>query len=148
MLSALLADRWKCALLISSLTVKSRIGVFCLYVCRSSVELSSDEDGSVSMMKSSEMMNTAQCISQMYRKSLRLTSEQIVRAHLTMSSSFNQYRTFAWWSLVRSNWTFYNLEINWNIAPQNQKKGISNAILHADNTIDIYFHDCITVISL
>ncbi|XP_052415441.1 phosphatidate phosphatase LPIN3 [Carassius gibelio] len=44
---------------------------------KSSVELSSDEDGSVSVRKNSEAMNTAQCISQMYRKSLRLTSEQI-----------------------------------------------------------------------
>ncbi|KAK9973098.1 hypothetical protein ABG768_023845 [Culter alburnus] len=44
---------------------------------KSSVELSSDEDGSLSMK--SETLNTAQCISQMYRKSLRLTSEQIVR---------------------------------------------------------------------
>ncbi|KTF84955.1 hypothetical protein cypCar_00027012, partial [Cyprinus carpio] len=42
---------------------------------KSSVELSSDED--VSVRKNSEAMNTAQCISQMYRKSLRLTSEQI-----------------------------------------------------------------------
>ncbi|XP_077056000.1 phosphatidate phosphatase LPIN2 [Siphateles boraxobius] len=49
---------------------------------KSSVELSSDEDGSVSMMKDSEMMNTAQCISQMYRKSLRLTSEQIESLNL------------------------------------------------------------------
>ncbi|CAM4619869.1 unnamed protein product [Leuciscus chuanchicus] len=49
---------------------------------KSSVELSSDEDGSVSMMKSIEMMNTAQCISQMYRKSLRLTSEQIESLNL------------------------------------------------------------------
>ncbi|KAK7154749.1 hypothetical protein R3I93_009640 [Phoxinus phoxinus] len=49
---------------------------------KSSVELSSDEDGSLSMMKNSEMMNTAQCISQMYRKSLRLTSEQIETLNL------------------------------------------------------------------
>uniref|UniRef100_A0A671L7F7 phosphatidate phosphatase n=1 Tax=Sinocyclocheilus anshuiensis TaxID=1608454 RepID=A0A671L7F7_9TELE len=48
----------------------------------SSVELSSDEDGSVSMRKNSEAMITAQCISQMYRKSLRLTSEQIESLNL------------------------------------------------------------------
>uniref|UniRef100_A0A671Q610 phosphatidate phosphatase n=1 Tax=Sinocyclocheilus anshuiensis TaxID=1608454 RepID=A0A671Q610_9TELE len=48
----------------------------------SSVELSSDEDGSVSMRKNSEAMDTAQCISQMYRKSLRLTSEQIESLNL------------------------------------------------------------------
>lgn len=48
---------------------------------KSSVELSSDEDGSLSMGKSSEM-NTVQCISQMYRKSLRLTSEQIESLNL------------------------------------------------------------------
>uniref|UniRef100_A0A673NFP5 phosphatidate phosphatase n=1 Tax=Sinocyclocheilus rhinocerous TaxID=307959 RepID=A0A673NFP5_9TELE len=48
----------------------------------SSAELSSDEDGSVSMRKNSEAMNTAQCISQMYRKSLRLTSEQIESLNL------------------------------------------------------------------
>uniref|UniRef100_A0A673N6H0 phosphatidate phosphatase n=1 Tax=Sinocyclocheilus rhinocerous TaxID=307959 RepID=A0A673N6H0_9TELE len=47
-----------------------------------SAELSSDEDGSVSMRKNSEAMNTAQCISQMYRKSLRLTSEQIESLNL------------------------------------------------------------------
>uniref|UniRef100_A0A8C2F4R4 phosphatidate phosphatase n=1 Tax=Cyprinus carpio TaxID=7962 RepID=A0A8C2F4R4_CYPCA len=47
---------------------------------RSSVELSSDED--VSVRKNSEAMNTAQCISQMYRKSLRLTSEQIESLNL------------------------------------------------------------------
>ncbi|XP_059416985.1 phosphatidate phosphatase LPIN2-like [Carassius carassius] len=47
-----------------------------------SVELSSDEDGSVSERKNSEAMNTAQCISQMYRKSLRLTSEQIESLNL------------------------------------------------------------------
>uniref|UniRef100_A0A8C2F4S4 Zgc:123305 n=1 Tax=Cyprinus carpio TaxID=7962 RepID=A0A8C2F4S4_CYPCA len=46
----------------------------------SSVELSSDED--VSVRKNSEAMNTAQCISQMYRKSLRLTSEQIESLNL------------------------------------------------------------------
>uniref|UniRef100_A0A8C1KTV9 phosphatidate phosphatase n=1 Tax=Cyprinus carpio TaxID=7962 RepID=A0A8C1KTV9_CYPCA len=45
-----------------------------------SVELSSDED--VSVRKNSEAMNTAQCISQMYRKSLRLTSEQIESLNL------------------------------------------------------------------
>uniref|UniRef100_A0A8C1UIM8 phosphatidate phosphatase n=1 Tax=Cyprinus carpio TaxID=7962 RepID=A0A8C1UIM8_CYPCA len=45
-----------------------------------SVELSSDED--VSVRKNSEGMNTAQCISQMYRKSLRLTSEQIESLNL------------------------------------------------------------------
>ncbi|XP_016364887.1 phosphatidate phosphatase LPIN2-like isoform X2 [Sinocyclocheilus rhinocerous] len=49
---------------------------------KSSVELSSDEDGSVSMRKNSEAMDTAQCISQMYRKSLRLTSEQIESLNL------------------------------------------------------------------
>ncbi|KAF4111808.1 hypothetical protein G5714_006603 [Onychostoma macrolepis] len=49
---------------------------------KSSVELSSDEDGSVSMRKNSEEVNTAQCISQMYRKSLRLTSEQIESLNL------------------------------------------------------------------
>uniref|UniRef100_A0A673NJ97 phosphatidate phosphatase n=1 Tax=Sinocyclocheilus rhinocerous TaxID=307959 RepID=A0A673NJ97_9TELE len=49
---------------------------------KSSAELSSDEDGSVSMRKNSEAMNTAQCISQMYRKSLRLTSEQIESLNL------------------------------------------------------------------
>ncbi|XP_016313574.1 phosphatidate phosphatase LPIN2-like [Sinocyclocheilus anshuiensis] len=49
---------------------------------KSSVELSSDEDGSVSMRKNSEAMITAQCISQMYRKSLRLTSEQIESLNL------------------------------------------------------------------
>ncbi|XP_051562329.1 zgc:123305 isoform X1 [Myxocyprinus asiaticus] len=42
-----------------------------------SVELSSDDDGSISVRQKSDSMNTAQCISQMYRKSLRLTSEQI-----------------------------------------------------------------------
>uniref|UniRef100_A0A9J7ZWU9 phosphatidate phosphatase n=1 Tax=Cyprinus carpio carpio TaxID=630221 RepID=A0A9J7ZWU9_CYPCA len=42
--------------------------------------LSSDED--VSVRKNSEAMNTAQCISQMYRKSLRLTSEQIESLNL------------------------------------------------------------------
>uniref|UniRef100_A0A8C1UHT9 phosphatidate phosphatase n=1 Tax=Cyprinus carpio TaxID=7962 RepID=A0A8C1UHT9_CYPCA len=47
---------------------------------KSSVELSSDED--VSVRKNSEGMNTAQCISQMYRKSLRLTSEQIESLNL------------------------------------------------------------------
>uniref|UniRef100_A0A8C1KTC0 phosphatidate phosphatase n=1 Tax=Cyprinus carpio TaxID=7962 RepID=A0A8C1KTC0_CYPCA len=47
---------------------------------KSSVELSSDED--VSVRKNSEAMNTAQCISQMYRKSLRLTSEQIESLNL------------------------------------------------------------------
>uniref|UniRef100_A0A8C1UKX8 phosphatidate phosphatase n=1 Tax=Cyprinus carpio TaxID=7962 RepID=A0A8C1UKX8_CYPCA len=52
----------------------------CFCVCRSSVELSSDED--VSVRKNSEGMNTAQCISQMYRKSLRLTSEQIESLNL------------------------------------------------------------------
>uniref|UniRef100_A0A8C1KVS3 phosphatidate phosphatase n=1 Tax=Cyprinus carpio TaxID=7962 RepID=A0A8C1KVS3_CYPCA len=52
----------------------------CFCVCRSSVELSSDED--VSVRKNSEAMNTAQCISQMYRKSLRLTSEQIESLNL------------------------------------------------------------------
>ncbi|XP_043098441.1 zgc:123305 [Puntigrus tetrazona] len=45
-------------------------------------ELSSDEDGSVSSRKNSEAVNTAQCISQMYRKSLRLTSEQIESLNL------------------------------------------------------------------
>lgn len=49
---------------------------------KSSVELSSDEDGSVSVRKNTELMNTAQCISQMYRKSLRLTSEQIESLNL------------------------------------------------------------------
>uniref|UniRef100_A0A672KU09 phosphatidate phosphatase n=1 Tax=Sinocyclocheilus grahami TaxID=75366 RepID=A0A672KU09_SINGR len=49
---------------------------------KSSVELSSDEDGSVSMRKNSEAMDTAQCISQMYLKSLRLTSEQIESLNL------------------------------------------------------------------
>uniref|UniRef100_A0A8C1KVD3 phosphatidate phosphatase n=1 Tax=Cyprinus carpio TaxID=7962 RepID=A0A8C1KVD3_CYPCA len=39
-----------------------------------------DED--VSVRKNSEAMNTAQCISQMYRKSLRLTSEQIESLNL------------------------------------------------------------------
>ncbi|XP_042581142.1 phosphatidate phosphatase LPIN3-like [Cyprinus carpio] len=47
---------------------------------KSSVELSSDED--VSVRKNSEAMNTAQCISQMYRKSLRLTSDQIESLNL------------------------------------------------------------------
>ncbi|KAL1273397.1 hypothetical protein QQF64_029259 [Cirrhinus molitorella] len=49
---------------------------------KSSVELSSDEDGSVSMRKNSETLNTVQCISQMYRKSLRLTTEQIESLNL------------------------------------------------------------------
>uniref|UniRef100_A0A672N3T4 phosphatidate phosphatase n=1 Tax=Sinocyclocheilus grahami TaxID=75366 RepID=A0A672N3T4_SINGR len=49
---------------------------------KSSVEPSSDEDGSVSMRKNNEAMSTAQCISQMYRKSLRLTSEQIESLNL------------------------------------------------------------------
>uniref|UniRef100_A0A8C1HGU5 phosphatidate phosphatase n=1 Tax=Cyprinus carpio carpio TaxID=630221 RepID=A0A8C1HGU5_CYPCA len=49
---------------------------------KSSVELSSDDDGSVSVRKNSEAMNTVQCISQMYRKSLRLTSEQIESLNL------------------------------------------------------------------
>uniref|UniRef100_A0A8C1NFE0 phosphatidate phosphatase n=1 Tax=Cyprinus carpio TaxID=7962 RepID=A0A8C1NFE0_CYPCA len=44
--------------------------------------LSSDDDGSVSVRKNSEAMNTVQCISQMYRKSLRLTSEQIESLNL------------------------------------------------------------------
>uniref|UniRef100_A0A8C1NEP9 phosphatidate phosphatase n=1 Tax=Cyprinus carpio TaxID=7962 RepID=A0A8C1NEP9_CYPCA len=46
------------------------------------VKLSSDDDGSVSVRKNSEAMNTVQCISQMYRKSLRLTSEQIESLNL------------------------------------------------------------------
>lgn len=56
-----------------------------LFVCRkSSIELSSDEDGSVSMRLKAASLNMAQSISQMYRKSLRLTSEQIVRFILTI----------------------------------------------------------------
>ncbi len=51
------------------------------------MEVSSEEDGSVSVRMNSEAVNTAQCISQMYRKSLRLTSEQIVRVRSTSSSS-------------------------------------------------------------
>uniref|UniRef100_A0A8C1ND79 phosphatidate phosphatase n=1 Tax=Cyprinus carpio TaxID=7962 RepID=A0A8C1ND79_CYPCA len=46
------------------------------------IALSSDDDGSVSVRKNSEAMNTVQCISQMYRKSLRLTSEQIESLNL------------------------------------------------------------------
>lgn len=73
---------WPVGMCIAYFIFDSKVNNCCfcfLYVDRSSVELSSDEDGSVSMKKNSETLNTAQCISQMYRKSLRLTSEQIVR---------------------------------------------------------------------
>ncbi|TRY58610.1 hypothetical protein DNTS_007610 [Danionella cerebrum] len=49
---------------------------------KASVELSSDEETSVSMMKNSDVQNTSQCITQIYRKSLRLTSEQIESLNL------------------------------------------------------------------
>uniref|UniRef100_A0A672KPF5 phosphatidate phosphatase n=1 Tax=Sinocyclocheilus grahami TaxID=75366 RepID=A0A672KPF5_SINGR len=45
-------------------------------------DLNNIADGSVSMRKNSEAMDTAQCISQMYLKSLRLTSEQIESLNL------------------------------------------------------------------
>ncbi|KAL7891547.1 hypothetical protein AOLI_G00010230 [Acnodon oligacanthus] len=47
-------------------------------------QLSSDDDGTDSIRQKSiaESMTTAQCLSQMYRKSLRLTSQQIERLHL------------------------------------------------------------------
>ncbi|XP_030632401.1 phosphatidate phosphatase LPIN2 [Chanos chanos] len=47
-----------------------------------SVELFSDEDTSVSLRQSSGTETMSQCLSQMYRKSLRLTSEQIERLNL------------------------------------------------------------------
>uniref|UniRef100_A0A8C1KVL3 phosphatidate phosphatase n=1 Tax=Cyprinus carpio TaxID=7962 RepID=A0A8C1KVL3_CYPCA len=72
------AEQLYCSVL-SRLLVSMNFCV-CFCVCRSSVELSSDED--VSVRKNSEAMNTAQCISQMYRKSLRLTSEQIESLNL------------------------------------------------------------------
>uniref|UniRef100_A0A8B9LIH7 phosphatidate phosphatase n=1 Tax=Astyanax mexicanus TaxID=7994 RepID=A0A8B9LIH7_ASTMX len=51
------------------------------YLCR---PLSSDDDGSDSVKQNivAEAMATAQCLSQIYRKSLRLTSKQIERLNL------------------------------------------------------------------
>ncbi|XP_051569102.1 phosphatidate phosphatase LPIN3-like [Myxocyprinus asiaticus] len=47
-----------------------------------SVELSCDDDDSISVRQKSDSLNTAQCISQTCHKSLRLTSEQIECLHL------------------------------------------------------------------
>uniref|UniRef100_A0A8B9RMA8 phosphatidate phosphatase n=1 Tax=Astyanax mexicanus TaxID=7994 RepID=A0A8B9RMA8_ASTMX len=55
------------------------------YLCRPhSGQLSSDDDGSDSVKQNivAEAMATAQCLSQIYRKSLRLTSKQIERLNL------------------------------------------------------------------
>uniref|UniRef100_A0AAR2M1X5 phosphatidate phosphatase n=1 Tax=Pygocentrus nattereri TaxID=42514 RepID=A0AAR2M1X5_PYGNA len=54
--------------------------LYCIFVCRDhSGQLSSDDDGTDSIRQKTiaETMTTAQCLSQMYRKSLRLTSQQI-----------------------------------------------------------------------
>lgn len=77
-----------CTVYLMFASVKSGIilHVFCCHCRKSSIELSSDEDGSVSMRQMAASVNAAQCISQMYRKSLRLTSEQIVRFISTIKS--------------------------------------------------------------
>uniref|UniRef100_A0AAR2JZN3 phosphatidate phosphatase n=1 Tax=Pygocentrus nattereri TaxID=42514 RepID=A0AAR2JZN3_PYGNA len=59
--------------------------LYCIFVCRDhSGQLSSDDDGTDSIRQKTiaETMTTAQCLSQMYRKSLRLTSQQIERLNL------------------------------------------------------------------
>uniref|UniRef100_A0A8B9LKJ0 phosphatidate phosphatase n=1 Tax=Astyanax mexicanus TaxID=7994 RepID=A0A8B9LKJ0_ASTMX len=57
---------------------------FCTGTQKHSGQLSSDDDGSDSVKQNivAEAMATAQCLSQIYRKSLRLTSKQIERLNL------------------------------------------------------------------
>uniref|UniRef100_A0AAR2J0I8 phosphatidate phosphatase n=1 Tax=Pygocentrus nattereri TaxID=42514 RepID=A0AAR2J0I8_PYGNA len=64
---------------------KLKLFLYCIFVCRDhSGQLSSDDDGTDSIRQKTiaETMTTAQCLSQMYRKSLRLTSQQIERLNL------------------------------------------------------------------